>query len=77
MNYNEINDMEKWVVIKECPIAGTTLPINSEIHVVHGCVYFNGGLMEPFYQIEFSKLLNTERKKPNYLRKLKNIYNQL
>ena len=52
--------MEKWVVVKECPIAGGTLPVNSEIHVVHGCIYFNGGLMDSFYQNEFFSLLNQE-----------------
>jgi hypothetical protein len=72
-----MNSMEKWVVVKECPIAGGSLPVNSEIHIVHGCVYFNGGLMDSFYQNEFLKLLSVERKRPNYLRKLTNIYNQL
>ena len=72
-----MNTMEKWVVVKECPIAGGSLPVNSEIHIVHGCVYFNGGLMDSFYQNEFLKLLAVERKRPNYLRKLTNIYNQL
>lgn len=72
-----INTMERWTVVKECPIAGGTIPVNSEIHVVHGCVYFNGGLMESFYQNEFLKLLEQERKRPNYLRKMNNIYNQL
>lgn len=72
-----MNSMEKWVVVKECPIAGGSLPVNSEIHIVHGCVYFNGGLMDSFYQNEFLKLLTVERKHPNYLRKLSNIYNQL
>lgn len=72
-----MNSMEKWVVVKECPIAGGSLPVNSEIHIVHGCVYFNGGLMDSFYQNEFLKLLTVERKRPNYLRKLSNIYNQL
>ena len=72
-----MNTMEKWVVVKECPIAGGTLPVNSEVHVVHGCVYFNGGLMDSFYQNEFFKLLVQERKHPNYLRKMNNIYNQL
>lgn len=72
-----MDSMEKWVVVKECPIAGGTLPVNSEIQIVHGCVYFNGGLMDSFYQNEFLKLLVVERKKPNYLRKLRNIYNQL
>lgn len=72
-----MNTMEKWVVVKECPIAGGTLPINSEVHLVHGCIYFNGGLMDSFYQNEFLKLLEAERRKPNFLRKLKNVYNQL
>lgn len=72
-----MDSMEKWVVVKECPIAGGTLPVNSEIQIVHGCVYFNGGLMDTFYQNEFLKLLVAERKKPNYLRKLRNVYNQL
>lgn len=72
-----IDTMEKWVVVKECPIAGGSLPVDSEIHIVHGCVYFNGGLMDVFYQREFMALLASERKRPNYLRKLKNVYNQL
>ena len=72
-----MNTMEKWVVVKECPIAGGTLPVNSEIHVVHGCIYFNGGLMDSFYQNEFMGLLAQERKHPNYLRKMMNIYNQV
>ena len=73
----DINTMEKWVVVKECPIAGGTLPVNSEIDVVHGCVYFNGGLMDTFYQNELLHLLNSERKHPNYLRRSNNIYNRL
>ena len=72
-----MNTMEKWVVVQECPIAGGTLPVNSEIHIVHGCIYFNGGLMDSFYQNELFKLLSSERKRPKYLRKLKNIYNAL
>lgn len=77
MNYNNIDDMEKWVVVRECPIAGGTLPINSEIQIVHGCVYYNGGLMDTFYQHELLNLITKERKQPNYLKRLSNIYNQL
>jgi hypothetical protein len=72
-----MDTMEKWVVVKECPVAGGSLPVNSEIQVVHGCIYFNGGLMDSFYQREFMALLNSERKRPNYLRKMQNVYNQL
>ena len=72
-----VDSMEKWVVVKECPIAGGTLPVNSELHIVHGCVYFNGGLMDSFYQIELLKLIAAEKKRPNYLRRLQNVYNQL
>lgn len=72
-----VDSMEKWVVVKECPIAGGTLPVNSELHIVHGCVYFNGGLMDSFYQVELLKLIAAEKKRPNYLRRLQNVYNQL
>ena len=72
-----VDSMEKWVVVKECPIAGGTLPVNSELHIVHGCVYFNGGLMDSFYQVEFLKLIAAEKKRPNYLRRLQIVYNQL
>lgn len=72
-----MDTMEKWVVVKPCPIAGGTLPENSEIQVVHGCIYFNGGLMDTFYQHELAKLLDKERKRPNFLRKASNIYNRL
>lgn len=74
---SEIDRMEKWVVVKECPIAGGILPVNSEIHLVHGCVYFNGGLVDTFYQREILALLDVERNQPKYLRKLRNVYNQL
>lgn len=73
----DIDTLERWVVVKNCPIAGGSLPVNSEIQVVHGCVYFNGGLLEPFYQKELMELLTKERQKPNFLKKLTNIYNQL
>ena len=72
-----LNDMEKWVVVKECPIAGGVLPVNSEIDIVHGCMYFNGGLMDTFYQDELFKLVRSEKKKPNYLRRMNIEYNRL
>ena len=72
-----LNDMEKWVVVKECPISGGVLPVNSEIDIVHGCMYFNGGLMDTFYQDELFKLVRSEKKKPNYLRRMNIVYNRL
>lgn len=68
---NNLNIIENWVVFKECPIAGCVLSVNSEIQLVHGCIYVNGCLMDTFYQGEILNLLRIERKKPNYLRKLK------
>lgn len=72
-----INNMEQWVVVKECPIAGGVLPVNSEIHLVHGCVYFNGGLMDSFYQNELLKLISSERRKNHFLRKNNIIHNKI
>ena len=71
---SNINQMEKYAVVKECPVAGGTLPVNSEIHLVHGCIYYNGGLVDTFYQGELMRLLERERKKPQYLRKMNNNY---
>ena len=73
MNDN-INVVEKYTVVKECPIAGGTLPVNSEVHLVHGCIYFNGGLVDTFYQRELMGLLRDERKRKEYLRKMNNNY---
>lgn len=69
--------IEKWIVVKDCPISGGIIPVNTEITIVHGCVYYNGGLMDSFYQSEFMKLIDIERKKTNYLRKYRNVYNML
>jgi hypothetical protein len=69
-----INTVEKYTVVKECPIAGGSLPVNSEIHLVHGCIYYNGGLVDTFYQREIMGLLEKERKRPQYLRKMNNYY---
>ena len=71
---SNINDVEKYTVVRECPIAGGKLPVNSEIHLVHGCVYYNGGLMDTFYQREILGLIAREKKKPQYLRKISNSY---
>lgn len=69
-----INDNEKYCVVKECPIAGGTLPVNSEIHIIHGCVYYNGGLMDTFYQNELMALVVREKVRPNYLRRMNPSY---
>jgi hypothetical protein len=74
MSSNNINLMEKYTVVKECPIAGGSLPVNSEVHLVHGCVYYNGGLVDTFYQRELMALIEQERKRPQYLRKMNNSY---
>ena len=65
---------EDYVVVKECPIAGGSLPINSEIHLRHGCIYYNGGLVDTFYQRELLGLLEKERKRPYYLRRVSKTY---
>lgn len=69
--------MEKWVVVKECPIGSIILTVNSEIEIVHGCVYYNSCLMTPFYQNEFMKLIEKERIQNNYLKKGKYIVNKV
>lgn len=53
------------------------LPLGSEIRLMHGCVYFNGGLQSPQHADMFLKLIRSEEKNGfNYLKPNQVIYNK-
>ena len=52
----------KYVFVKDWKTSGGVIPQGSDLTLTHGCVYFNGGLMDTFYQRELFNLLEKERK---------------
>lgn len=72
-----ITDMKRFVFKKE--YVGNTGRIieGSEITMVHGCLYFNGGLMDPSVVPFFESFLNNPKLRNEYLVETKIIQNKL
>ena len=60
---SSINDVEKYVFKKEWGFGNMAVPVGMEISVVHGCVYYNGGLLSAEYQQTFLRLIESEKRK--------------
>jgi hypothetical protein len=69
--------IKSFVFVKEWNCPNGTIPIGSEIRLMHGCVYFNGGLQSTVFANMFlSLIVNEERNGFKYLRPEKVIYNK-
>lgn len=67
----------KYVFIKDWKTPDGVIPAGSDLTLVHGCVYFNGGLQSQYYAAQFMKLINLEEKSGfNYLKPVQLIYNK-
>lgn len=66
---------KRFVFQKPYNMNGGIIQIGSELVVVNGIIYYNGGMLEPVYQIEFKDLIMKELKKPYYLKQLPIINN--
>ena len=67
----------KYVFVKDWKTPDGVIPFGSDLTIVHGCVYFNGGLQSHYYASQFMALINHEEKNGfNYLKPMKLIYNK-
>jgi hypothetical protein len=60
---------QKFIIKKSIPLGnGNNIPVNTEIHRIHGVYYMNGVLLSPDYQQDFDNLIEKEENNGwNYL----------
>lgn len=70
--------METYEFIKDytCSL-GTITSGDGELTVINDVIYYNGGLLAPDMQSFFKNLIKKENENPEYLKKLKMVYNKL
>ena len=69
--------IKSYTFIKEWSCPNGTIPVGSEIRLMHGCVYFNGGLQSHYYTNMFLSLITNEEKNGfKYLQPNGVIYNK-
>ena len=74
---NNLNEMKKYVFKKTYTVGSGAIQEGSDITKVHGCWYFNGGLVEQAYQEMFENLISNPKLKAEYLQEEKLIYNKI
>lgn len=57
-----LNSVEKYVFKKEWGFGNMIIPTGSEISKVHGCVYYNGGLVSVDMQQMFLRFIESEKR---------------
>ena len=50
----------KYIFQKDIDRDDGVIRAGSEVTVIHGCLYFNGGLMDPYYAQDFWDLIHYE-----------------
>lgn len=73
------NEYKKFVFVKDFCTgnANETIPSGSELYVVNGTIYFNGGMVIPSLQLYFENLIQKELVNPNFLQEVDAIYNKI
>ena len=74
---DNLNEMKKYVFKKAYSNESGTIAEGSDICKVHGCWYFNNGLVDGYYQNFFESLVNNPKLKVEYLQEEKLIYNKI
>lgn len=70
--------MENYHFVKEFDAGGFVVPEGTDLSIVNGVVYYNGGILMDIYQNQFRKLVVIEKKNGwNYLRPYKPLYNKV
>lgn len=54
-----------------------TIPTDSELTILKEAIYFNGGMLNPYYYNFFRDFINKEVKEPNYLREIPIPHNKV
>lgn len=71
-------EQKRFVFIKPYHVEGLgTLAEGSEITIVHGVVYFNGGMCSAYHGRILYDIINNEKLKLNYLKEVNIIYNKI
>lgn len=69
---------DKYIFVKDYVTPDGTINTGSELFDVNGTIHFNGGLVDPYFQRVFTKLIREETTKGfNYLKKATMIHNKL
>lgn len=72
------DDYRRYRFIKEYKKSETEkIPVGSEITVMNGRVYFNGGMTTPLFTKFFLDLIEAEKDHQNYLREVPIPYNKV
>jgi hypothetical protein len=54
---------QQYVVIKAIPLGGDkSIPVNTDIHRIHGVYYMNGLILSKDYQEDFDSLIEREER---------------
>ena len=70
--------MENYRFVKEYDAGGFVVPEGTDLTIVNGLVYYNGGILMDMYQHLFRKLVETEKRNVwVYLRPYKPVYNKV
>lgn len=72
-----LNEQKKFVFKKAYEGHTGTIAEGSEICLVHGCVYFNGGLVDEGSAKFLLSLINNSKAKGEYLTEMKVLQNKV
>lgn len=68
---------KRFIFVKDYKCEYGTLKKDSTIEINKGFLYFNGGLIEPWWSDYLEKFVKDEMEHPNYLREIPIIYNKV
>ena len=72
-----INEQKRYFFKKDYVTSMGTLPENSQIDIVHGIFYFNGGMCDPTSAKMFENMIDNPKLKQEYLREAVIPYNKV
>lgn len=70
-------EQEKYVFVKDYVCQYGTLKTNDEIILFRGNVYFNAGLVTPAYRSVLLNIVNDDKLRNEYLKKVQIIHNKV
>ena len=74
---DNINSVEKYVFKREWGFGNMAVPVGTEISKVHGCIYYNGGLLSTDLQQTFLQFIEQEKRNGfHFLKPDMPIYNK-
>ena len=75
---DQYDDYKRYRFVKEYKKSETEkIPVGSEVTIMNGRVYFNGGMTTPLFTKFFLDLIELEKKNSNYLKEVPIPYNKV